>query len=83
MSVLPGVKHPLTQVAQTMLDLCEEKIKEVEWDCSQLSLPFVPSASVVFGPRLYLFVCLHSLFSLFVERGSSGAAGEGHQPAAG
>ncbi|KAG5284196.1 hypothetical protein AALO_G00023970 [Alosa alosa] len=29
-STYNGVKHPLTQVAQSMLDLCEEKIKEKE-----------------------------------------------------
>lgn len=27
--VLSGAKHPITQVAQTMLDLCDAKLKEV------------------------------------------------------
>lgn len=27
--VLPGAKHPITQVAQSMLDLCDTKLKEV------------------------------------------------------
>lgn len=25
----PGAKHPITQVAQSMLDLCDNKLKEV------------------------------------------------------
>lgn len=28
-SVLLGAKHPITQVAQSMLDLCDAKLKEV------------------------------------------------------
>lgn len=26
---VPGAKHPITQVAQSMLDLCDAKLKEV------------------------------------------------------
>lgn len=37
----PGGKHPITQVAQSMLDLCDAKLKEVS--VNVINLPFITS----------------------------------------
>nr|XP_014348630.1 PREDICTED: transcription initiation factor TFIID subunit 1 [Latimeria chalumnae] len=37
-----GVKHPLTQIAQTMLDLCDEKLKEKEDKLARLEKAINP-----------------------------------------
>lgn len=39
--VPPGAKHPITQVAQSMLDLCDAKLKEVSVNVNALSYFFI------------------------------------------
>lgn len=70
--VLPGAKHPITQVAQSMLDLCDAKLKEVS---------FMLSSG--FRSRLSAFFCWALTKRLRAERGQAGEAGESHQPLTG
>lgn len=68
--VSPGAKHPITQVAQSMLDLCDTKLKEV--------------GVCVAGFVLSSVSCLvYSQACVGAEGGQVGEAGEGHQPPAG
>lgn len=80
--IFPGAKHPITQVAQSMLDLCDAKLKEVGVNVLSCTTSFKAFTNSHINHETSLSVCVRVHVRVYTEGGQTGQARKSHQSVA-